>query len=549
MIFISILLVSTLTVGTISYFLNRNDSIRMNGERALSIARSVSSAVNSEAFAEVVRTGEKNSYWFEFKDMLDAVIERNHLIYLYVLYGYDEENVIYFAEGIEEGNQDEVIDFNETEELAVYDEDILDVFAGEEVISKDIYSSDEWGHVVSGHAPIFDDAGNVIGIVGADIAVNEVLESANQFGLMNLLITLGLSIIMSILVALYLRRSLGKPIAEITEVAKKIARGNPNVEIHTRSNTEIGELADSFREMIVTIRGQADTLKAIADGDLSVVIAPRGEDDVISYAFLETIDQLNAMLKQINQLTARVVSESGHIASSAQSLAKGASSQSSAIEQLSASITEISIQTKQNAELAMKSAQLADVMQIDATNSFSQTEDLISSVNDINEASNAVHSVLKVIDEIAFQTSILSLNASVEAARAGENGKGFAVVSKEIQNLSKKTSESAKDTAELIANTLSKTKLGVKLAGEVHEAMVKVVNNVKESNRIADEIAHSSKEQMIAIDQVNQGINQVAAVVSQNSHVAEESASVSNGMNTQASNLSGLVSRFRTKKD
>lgn len=548
LIFVAILLASTVTVGTISYFLNRSSSINMNSERALSVARTVAAAIDTDAFKTVVRTGEKDAYWYELEGVLDETITMNNFVYLYVLHGYDEEDVIYFAEGMVEGDTVDELDFNDREALDFYDENLLSVFAGEEVVSSEIFNADEWGYLVSGLAPIFDEDGAVIGVVGADIAVNDVLDSADRFGLLILVLILGITAVVSVFTALYLRRSIGRPIAELTQVAKKIAGGNPNAVINTRSNTEIGVLADSFRDMITTIKGQADTLKAIASGDLSISVTPRNEDDVINYAFLDMIDQLNAMLSQINRLTAKVVSESGHIANSAQSLAKGASSQSSAIEQLSASITEISIQTKQNADLAVQSAKLADTMQSDATNSFEQMEQLISAVNDINEASNSVHYVMKVIDEIAFQTSILSLNASVEAARAGEHGKGFAVVSKEIQNLSKKTSDSAKETAELIADTLNKTKMGVKLAGDVHGAMVKVVTNVKESNRIADEIAHSSKEQMIAIEQVNQGINQVAVVVSQNSHVAEESASVSSGMSNQASNLSSLVSRFRTKK-
>lgn len=547
--FMLILVVSTISIGTISYFMNRNDSIQMHGDRALGIARTVAAAVDTDAYAEILSSGQKTEYWHTFKAYLDEVITNNRLVYLYVLHDYDSENVYYFAEGMIEGDTIASLDLHDTEPVEDHDERLGEVFDGAEIVSTEIYSSEEWGHVISGMAPIVAKDGTVLGVIGADVSIEDVLESANQFGFMILLLVIGISVLMGIMITIYLRRSLGSPIAELTGVAGKLARGEIDVSIKTKSETEIGVLADSFRDMIETIRHQAQTLKSIAEGDLSVTVLPRSENDVMSLAFLETIDRLNAMISQINQLTARIAQESGKIATSAGSLAKGASSQASAVEQLSSSITEISYQTKQNTDLAEKSASLANKMQSEATSGFAQMEQLIAAVNEINEASNAVRFVLKVIEDIAFQTNILSLNASVEAARVGEQGRGFAVVSREVQNLSKKTAESAKETASLIADSIAKAKLGVQLAEEVYGAMNKVVANVMESDRVANEIAMSSREQMLAIDQINDGINQVAMVVNRNSAVAEENASVSNAMNEQITDLSGLVSRFRTKDD
>lgn len=540
-------LISSLTVGIIGYFMNRNDSIRMNSERALGIARSVAAAVDTEEFESIVASGEKNEYWHEYVGMLDDVITRNQLAFLYVLHDYNDEDVIYFAEGLTEGDPVASLDFNETEIIDNYDENIADVFDGQEVISSDIYGANEWGFMVSGMAPIFNADGEVVGIVGADIYIDEVIDSVNMFGMLSLIIAVGISALLGTVMYVFLRNSLGRPIAELTSVSKKIADGVVDIEIGTSSNDEIGMLADSFRDMVENIRQQTVTLKAIAEGDLSVTVTPKSEDDIINNAFVNMIARLNDMISQINSLTSQVAVESTQIASSASSLAKGVSSQASAIEQLSASITEITIQTKQNADLADQSADLNLKMNEDATGSFSQMEKLITAVNDISEASRSVSAVLKFIEDIAFQTGILSLNASVEAAHAGDLGNGFSVISKEIQNLSKKTSESAKETAELIGDTIAKAELGVALANEAHDAMVNVVAHVKSSNRVSGEIALSSKEQMIAIEQVNKGINQVAGVIHQNSAVAEESASSSRNMNRQANDLTALISSFKTK--
>lgn len=548
LIFILVLALSTATIGTISYYLNRRSAVELNSARALSIARTVASAVDVDAYKDTVSAGKKTEYWYTFTSYLDDVITKNNLVFLYVLSSHDDSLVTYFAEGMVPGDLVEELEFGDTESLDVYDENILDVFAGADVTSKDVYDAEEWGFMVSGIAPIFDKDGSVIGVVGADVAVNEVLTSSNQFGLLLLLLILGICIVVGISIAVYLKRSLGNPIAELTEVSKKIASGDPNIKIKTHSNTEIGVLADSFREMVETINQQTQALQAIAAGDLSVKLEARSENDIMNHALIDTVANLNDILSQITTLTSQVSVESSQIASSAQSLAKGASSQASAVEELSSSINEIAIQTRQNTELAEKSATIADDMREKASSSYTQMQELITAVSAINEASTAVRSVLRIIEDVAFQTNILSLNASVEAARAGEHGTGFAVVSKEIQNLSKKTSDSAKETAELVADTIQKTKLGVSLAQEVFAAMQEVVANSKESDTIANDIAMSSKEQMMAIEQINLGIDQVAIVVHQNSTVADESAMVSRQMNKQAENLSELVSRFKTKK-
>lgn len=547
-LFIVILMASTIAIGAISYSLNRDASIRLNGEKALSIVSVIASSIDAEAFSKIVSTGEKTDYWYTTKAFLDEVITENELVYLYILYKYDAENVYYFAEGKIEGDTVESLDLHETEEVHIYDEKLPSVFEGETLVSSQIYSSDDWGYVISGMAPITNAKGDVIGIVGADISVNELLESSQWFGFMLLLLIIGICVVVGFLIALYLRKTIGRPIAELTEVSTKIALGEPNVEIKTRSDTEIGVLADSFRNMIATINSQAEALKSIAKGDLSVSIVPKSDQDVMGHALQDTLEQLNAMLGKINKLTAQVAAESSQMNTSAQALARGATSQASAVEQLSSSVSEIAIQTRLNADLADKSAKLANSMRADATAGFEQMEALIIAVQEINKASNDIRYVLKVIDEIAFQTNILSLNASVEAARVGSQGNGFAAVSKEIQTLSKRTSESAKETAARIADTLQKTNQGVKLAKEAHEAMNKVVKNILESDRVAGEIALSSREQMTAIEQVNQGINQVASVVHQNSSVAEDSAMVSGEMHRQAEDLSGLVSRFKTKE-
>jgi len=259
--------------------------------------------------------------------------------------------------------------------------------------------------------------------------------------------------------------------------------------------------------------------------------------------------QLNKMFAEIQTSTYQVSTGSKQVADGAQSLAQGSTEQAASIQQLSSSITEIAERTKVNALTADKTATLSATIKQSAEKGSHQMDDMITAVGEINDASKNISKIIKTIDDIAFQTNILALNAAVEAARAGQHGKGFAVVAEEVRNLASKSAEAAKDTGNMIQNSMEKAELGSRIAGDTAESLKDIVNGINESSQLIAEIADASEQQSLGIAQINIGIDQVAQVVQQNSATAEESAAASEEMSSQSAILQQLIAHFKLKDD
>lgn len=389
----------------------------------------------------------------------------------------------------------------------------------------------------------------------------ELIENirADQRNAIIMLIFLGIcSILISILFCTYITRAITVPVWELEQAADNLARGNLRATaIGYTAKDELGHLADSMRSVVdsllTIIQDESTLLGEMADGNFNV--RSKAEEKYVGDfgKVLESIEQIKTSLSntlmQINLSSDQVSSGAYQVSSGAQALSQGAAEQASSIEELAETIRGISNHVKHNAEYAEEADQRANAAGSEAVESNRRMQDMVSAMADISTSSREIGKIIKTIEDIAFQTNILALNASVEAARAGEAGRGFSVVAAEVRNLATKSAAASKDTAALIENSLNTVKSGTRIADETAHSLDSVLESVRLVTEIIGQITASSIEQADSILQIEQGIERISEVVQTNSATAEESAAASEELSAQAQLLKDLTGQFRLESD
>ena len=287
--------------------------------------------------------------------------------------------------------------------------------------------------------------------------------------------------------------------------------------------------------------------RRVAAGDLSGAIEVTARD--------ETGDLLQA-LKGMNESLLRIVARvrngtdiigtaSSEIAAGNQDLSSRTEQQASSLEETASSMEELTSTVRQNADNARHANQLATAAADIAANGGQVVSQVVETMASINDASKKVVDIISVIDGIAFQTNILSLNAAVEAARAGEQGRGFAVVASEVRSLAQRSAAAAKDIKDLIGDSVEKVGTGTELVNQAGRTMDEVVASIRRVTDIVAEISAASAEQSAGIEQVNQAIAQMDQVTQQNAALVEEAAAASESMHHQSQELAAAVGEFR----
>lgn len=348
-----------------------------------------------------------------------------------------------------------------------------------------------------------------------------------------------------------LRTNIKNLVTDVNYLAQAAIEGKLQVRADAKSHSGdyrkiVEGINNTLDNFITPINETIEVLQALEEGDLTTSIKGDYKGDLLKLknALNATVSSMDEILSQVSTTVDEVNNGAMQVSDASNALSQGATEQAASLEEITSSMSELGSQTRANAENANQANILTNNAKEAAEKGNREMEQLNKAMQEITESSKNISKIIKVIDEIAFQTNLLALNAAVEAARAGRHGKGFAVVAEEVRNLAARSATAAKETSELIENSIKTVENGSTLASRTGEALDEIRRGAIKSADIVAEIATSSSEQAEGISQINEGLIQIDKVTQTNTASAEESASASDELSSQANQLKNMITRF-----
>ena len=306
---------------------------------------------------------------------------------------------------------------------------------------------------------------------------------------------------------------------------------------------------DTLDSVITPMNNIAAAIEALGNNDMSVSLKGeyRGDFLLVKESFENALAGINATLYQIVDAVEQVAQSADQLSAASQNMASTSEEQSASVEEVTASVEQTDSQVKANTDNANTANQLVMGTSQAAVDGQAKMTAMTEAMGAINASAQNIGKIIKVIDEIAFQTNLLALNAAVEAARAGQHGRGFAVVAQEVRNLAGRSAKAARETAELIENSIKQVGGGVTIAKETSDALNLIVTNVVKVKDLVAEIATASGEQARGVAQINVAMNQVAKAAQDGSQQSEELASAAAELTSVAQRMKEEVRRFKLR--
>lgn len=423
--------------------------------------------------------------------------------------------------------------------------------AGEVGVERFYYAEDQSNNIQS-YAPI---AGTDGWSIAVTIDEDEFMRPADYGNLIQIIICVVVCILV-IAVSLKVSHSITAPVVKCANRLLTLSKGDlksPVPQVKGKDETRI--LADSTAQLVKDfgqiVHEMEGVLGAIANGDLSREVSGQcypGDFAVLWESLRVISEKLNSTMAGIISASGSVSTGSEQVASTAAVLSQGAMEQTDAIEELSGTISNMSTEAKGIAGLTGEAKDVVNGAGGKLQESGEYIDSLNYAMNQITESSNEISRIIDTIENIAFQTNILAINASVEAARAGESGKGFAVVAEEVRNLAIRSDQAAKATQELIGRSVRAVEDGSLVVEKVTDSVITAVQLASQAVVQMEQVAKAVDHQTEAIEQVATGIEQISGVVQNNSATAQESAATSQELSGQAEMLKHLVSSFRLRR-
>ncbi|MCI9530431.1 MAG: methyl-accepting chemotaxis protein [Lachnospiraceae bacterium] len=317
---------------------------------------------------------------------------------------------------------------------------------------------------------------------------------------------------------------------------------------------EIGMIAHTIQHVCGCLRKTIDDIGRIlgemADGNIAVDVTQNedyyiGDFRVLADSLQSIRTHLTDVMREITHIASQVGNGASQVSSGAQALSQGTMQQQSSMDGLVSNIADITEQIQNSTVRCSNASNLVDRATGYAAEADTKMDELVTATKNIDQSSAKIGSIIKTIEDIAFQTDILALNASVEAARAGEAGKGFAVVSEEVKSLAAKSAKAAKNTSTLIGRSIQDVTTGTESTNHAISAMQVISECIQSIKTLMDDISLASVQQSEMIVSIEGRIKEVSNVIQENSAAAKESAAISTELSNQAKTLNHLISQFR----
>lgn len=391
-----------------------------------------------------------------------------------------------------------------------------------------------------------------LNIDNCKITVNKAIAIKNLLLLIIISCSIA-SIIIGVIISKRLSNSICVPLGKMMNIADSLSKGDLSSNVDYKSDDEIGKLAEAFDIMIVNLKNYiyeiSNITNEVSNYNLNTHIETEflGDFSKIKKSVNNIIDLFNKTFLSINNSAEQVARGSTQVSQFAQSLAEGTTDESSIIQELVATVNEISEKVAANAESAKKTDEISENTSEVVLLGNKQMNQVVAAMDDIQQSTNQIQTIVKAIEAISSQTNLLSLNAAIEAARAGEAGAGFAVVADEIGKLADESGNATKDTISLIEKCIEAAHRGADIVKQTSESLNLIVESTKDSKAAIKSIKVSSNRQAESLKQVVEGIEQVSTTMQSSSSISEEGAATAEELSQQAEVLKNLVGQFNLK--
>lgn len=354
-----------------------------------------------------------------------------------------------------------------------------------------------------------------------------------------------------------IRRQL-RPLKDVTKASEQLEAGDFNISIDYNRSDEIGSMVASQKRLIATLQAIVEDitkqLHELESGKLDLDLDEsekyyKGSFAPIHDSLREISETLSRTIAEIRVAAEEVSNSSSQVAAGAQALAQGSTEQASSAEEVSDSMSNITGKIQSTSQVSGECAKISHDSNDTVNLSNEKMEEMRASMQEITEKAGEISKIIKTIDDIAFQTNLLSLNASIEAARAGSAGKGFAVVADEVGNLAKKSQQAAASTAKLIEDTVTAVNRGATITDETAKALQAVSDSFAKISALVDKISEASADQAREVNGVTDQIDQISSVIQTNSATAEESAAAAEELSGQAAHMKEMLGMFEVRAE